>query len=105
MEAFAMMGVLGFALAISALTKVQKVERILRENHIRPAGVTALGPRLREKVGQTIFITLNEGAGDRTTRCQVLDVDEEWAHVLRNEGKWNQRELLIRLEDVKQIKD
>ena len=105
MEAFAMMGVLGFALAISALTKVQKVERILRENHIRPAWVTALGPRLREKVGQTIFITLNEGEGDSTTRCKVLDVDEEWAHVLRNEGKWNQRELLIRLEDVKQIKD
>ena len=102
MDAF---GMFGFILAILAFTRVQKVERILRENHIRPAGAAFLGPRLREKVGQTVFITLYEGEGDSTTSCKILDVDEEWASILRNEGKWNQRELLIRLGDIKQIKD
>lgn len=34
-----------------------------------------------------------------------VEIDEEWARVLRNEGKKNQRELLIRLSDVKQIKE
>ena len=102
MEAF---GMFGFIMAIFALTRVQKVERILRENHIRPTGAASLGPRLREKVGQTVFITLHEGDGETTTPCRILDTDEEWARVLRNEGKKSQRELLIRLEDVKQIKD
>lgn len=48
-------------------------------------------------------ITLHAPDGT-TTRCRVVDVDEEWARVIRNEGKKNQRELLIRLRDVRQIK-
>ena len=55
-------------------------------------------------MGQTVAVTLYEGDGTTTTLCRVLDVDEEWARVLRNEGKKNQRELLIRLADVKRIK-
>ena len=63
-----------------------------------------MGGQLRAKVGKTVDITLYESGGSTTTSCKVLDVDEEWARVLRNEGKKNQRELLIRLADVKQIK-
>ena len=36
--------------------------------------------------------------------CRVLDTDETWALVLANEGKKNQCEKLIRLDNVKQIK-
>ena len=101
MEAF---GLFGFLLAILAWDRLRKVERILRENHIRPQGMTGLGGRLRERVGRTVTITLYAPDGS-TTPCKVLDVDEEWARVLRNEGKKSQRELLIRLEDVRQIRD
>lgn len=98
MEAF---GLLGFLLGIYALSKVKRLERTLRENNIRPGGMDSLGNQLRQKVGQTVMVTLYQDEG---SPCKVLDADEEWAHVLRNEGKWNQRELLIRLSDVKQIK-
>ena len=60
--------------------------------------------QLRAKVGQRVMITLYEGGGTTITDCKVLDADEEWAHVLRNEGKRNQRELLLRLSDVKQVR-
>ena len=49
-------------------------------------------------------ITLSEDSGTTTTFCKVLEVDEEWVHVIRNEGKKNQREMLLRLSDVKQVK-
>ncbi len=102
MEAF---GMFGFIMALLAYSKVKRLERILRENHIRPTGAVSLGGSLREKVGSTVFLTIYEGEGDTTTSCKILDVDEEWAHVLRNEGKKNQRELLIRLEDIKQVRE
>ena len=47
---------------------------------------------------------LYEEGGGTTTLCRILDVDEEWVRILRNEGKKNQREMLVRLSDVKQIK-
>lgn len=86
--------------AITALGKVKRLERILRENHIRPAGAGDLGNQLRSMVGQALTIDLTDGT---STVCKILDADEEWAHVLRNEGKKTQRELLVRLSDVKQI--
>lgn len=84
--------------------KVSRLERTLRENNIRPGGTGSLGSQLRAKVGQRVMITLYEGGGTTITDCKVLDADEEWAHVLRNEGKRNQRELLLRLSDVKQVR-
>ena len=84
--------------------KVSRLERTLRENNIRPGGTGSLGSQLRAKVGQRVMITLYEGGGTTITDCKVLDADEEWAHVIRNEGKRNQRELLLRLSDVKQVR-
>ena len=101
METF---GMFAFVIVFFLWGKVSRLERTLRENNIRPGGTGSLGSQLRAKVGQRVMITLYEGGGTTITDCKVLDADEEWAHVLRNEGKWNQRELLIRLSDVKQIK-
>ena len=106
MDSFGFFGLMGFAMAIYALERVKRLERLLRENHIRPAGAGDLGVRFREQIGKTVKITLDEGEGEgsTTTACRVLDADEEWVHVIRNEGKKNQRELLLRLSDVKQVK-
>ncbi len=101
MESF---GMFAFVIAVLLWPKVTRLERLLRENNIRPAGAGKLGEQLRTRIGQTVTITLYEGDGTTTTRCRVLDTDEEWAHVIRNEGKKNQRELLLRLSDVKQVK-
>lgn len=101
METF---GMFAFVIMFFLWSKVSRLERTLRENNIRPGGTGSLGSQLRAKVGQRVMITLYEGGGTTITDCKVLDADEEWAHVLRNEGKRNQRELLIRLGDVKQIK-
>ncbi len=98
------MGVVAFVFVLCLWDKVRRLERLLRENNIRPGGRAARSVQLRDKIGKTVDITLYEGEGSTTTTCRVLDVDEEWARILRNEGKKNQRELLIRLSDVKQIK-
>ena len=101
MEYFGMFAFIGI---IFLYDKVRRLERILRDNGIRPGGRAARSVQLRDKIGKTVDITLYEGDGTTTTRCRVLDTDEEWAHVIRNEGKKNQRELLIRLGDMKQVK-
>ena len=101
MESF---GMFAFVIAVLLWPKVTRLERLLRENNIRPGGTGSLGSQLRAKVGQRVMITLYEGGGTTITDCKVLDADEEWAHVLRNEGKRNQRELLLRLSDVKQVR-
>lgn len=93
-----------FVIMFFLWSKVSRLERTLRENNIRPGGTGSLGSQLRAKVGQRVMITLYEGGGTTITDCKVLDADEEWAHVLRNEGKRNQRELLLRLSDVKQVR-
>ena len=50
-------------------------------------------------------LTLETSDGDIMGKvCRVLDTDETWALVLANEGKKNQCEKLIRLDNVKQIK-
>lgn len=101
METF---GLFAFLMGMLLWEKVSRLERTLRENNIRPGGTGSLGNQLRERVGQTVTITLYEDGGGNTSSCKLLDMDEEWLHVLRNEGKKNQRELLLRLSDVKQIK-
>ena len=101
METF---GMFAFVIVFFLWGKVSRLERTLRENNIRPGGTGSLGSQLRAKVGQRVMITLYEGGGTTITDCKVLDADEEWAHVIRNEGKRNQRELLLRLSDVKQVR-
>lgn len=101
METF---GMFAFVIVFFLWGKVSRLERTLRENNIRPGGTGSLGSQLRAKVGQRVMITFYEGGGTTITDCKVLDADEEWAHVLRNEGKRNQRELLLRLSDVKQVR-
>ena len=98
------LGIFAFVSVLFLWDRVKRLERTLRENNIRPIRPGSLGDQLRSRMGQTVNITLYEGGGSTTTLCKVLDADEEWAHVIRNEGKKNQRELLIRLGDVKQIK-
>ena len=98
------MGLFAFVFVLGLWGRMKRLERILRENNIRPRGTGSLGDQLGERVGQTLFITLYEGGEGTTTICKILDADEEWLHVIRNEGKKNQREMLLRLADVKQIK-
>ena len=97
-------GLVVFAVVFLLWDKIRRLERILRENDIRRGGLGALAGQLREWAGRTVAITLYEDSGTTTTFCKVLEVDEEWVHVIRNEGKKNQREMLLRLSDVKQVK-
>ena len=36
--------------------------------------------------------------------CKILDVDEEWALLLLDEGKKREREQLVRLDSVRKVK-
>ena len=102
MEFFGMFAFIGI---IFLYEKVKRLERVLRENGIRPGGTAGLGDQLRKQVGQTVMLTLEAGDGDLVGKeCKVLDADEDWALVRANEGKKNQCEKLIRLDSVKQIK-
>ena len=98
-------GLFAFCMVVGLYAKVHRLERILRENGIGSVRAVGVGDQLRKQVGQTVELTLEDGDGDIMGKtCRVLDTDETWALVLANEGKKNEREKLIRLDNVKQIK-
>ena len=101
MDVFGILGLIGFVIACIVLDRVGRIERLLRESGIRPVGTPGLARQLEGSVGKTVTIYDEDGSG---VTCRVLDVDEEWALVLDNEGKKNECEKLIRLDGVKQIK-
>ncbi len=98
-------GLFSFVMVLFLMGKVNRLERILRDNGIRPGGMAGLGDQLRKQVGQTVELTLETSDGDIMGKvCRVMDADETWALVRANEGKKNECEKLIRLDSVKQIK-
>ncbi|MBD5099339.1 MAG: hypothetical protein HDT35_07345 [Clostridiales bacterium] len=98
-------GIFSFVMVIALYSKVHRLERILRENGIGSVRAVGLGDQLRKQVGQTVELTLETNDGDIMGKvCKVLDTDETWALVLVGEGKKNECEKLIRLDNVKQIK-
>ena len=101
MDVFGFFGLIGFVMACIVLDRVGRIERLLRENGIRPAGTPGLARQLEGSIGKTVTIYHEDGSG---AACRVLDVDGEWALVLDNEGKKNECEKLIRLDGVKNIK-
>lgn len=98
-------GVFSFIMVLVLMGKVSRLERILRDNGLRPGGTTGVGEQVRKQVGRTVELTVEGGDFDvYGKQCKILDVDEGWALVLANEGKKNECEKLIRLDSVKQIK-
>lgn len=105
MEGLGAMGVAGFIVGLLAYTKVQRLERVLRENGIGSTAARGLGRRLSELVGETVTLSLYTDDGDICGQnCRVLDADETWALIRMAEGKKRERDMLIRLDDVKQVK-
>ncbi len=96
-------GVAAFIIAIFALAKAQKLERLLRENGIGQ-GSRDLGRRLADMVGQSVTVYLDDDTVGLFNPCRVLDADETWALLLENEGKKDEQKKLIRLADVRQLK-
>ena len=101
MDVFGIFGLCGFAMACIVLERVGRLERLLRENGIRPAGTPGLARQLEDSVGKTV--TLFDAARSGVTG-RVLDVDEDWVLVLADEGKKKEREMLLRLDSVTNIK-
>ncbi len=98
-------GMMSFALVMVLWAKIQRMERVLRENGVWDAKNRDLAGQLRKQVGQTLTITMYDAGMDAVgMTARVLDVDETWALLLADEGKKKQREVLIRLDSVKQIK-
>ena len=98
-------GIFSFVMVLALYGKVHRLERILRDNGIRPGGTAGLGEQVRKQVGKTVELTLETSDGDITGKqCRILDADEDWALVLAGEGKKKECEKLIRLDSVKQIK-
>ena len=100
MEALGFFGLTGFIMACILFERVRRVERLLRENGIRPAGSLSLARRLENSIGKTLTIFGEDGEG---VVCRVLDVDEDWVLVLADEGKKKEREMLLRLDSVENI--
>ena len=98
-------GFFSFIMVLFLMGKVNRLERILRDNGIGAVRTAGLGEQMRKQVGNTVTLTVEAGDGDLVGKeCRILDADEDWALVLANEGKKNQCEKLIRLDSVKQIK-
>lgn len=106
MDGMTVFGLFGFLLSLGLWSRVKRLERILRENGIRPKGAQSLGAGLQRKIGKTLWLTLGDIDTDGSVLlCKVLDVDEEWALLLLDEGKKREREQLIRLDSVQQVKE
>ena len=105
MDAMAVFGFFAFLMVIFLWSKVNRLERLLRENGIRPVGSKDLARRLAGMTGQTVTLTLYSDGWDVSgLTCRVLDTDEVWALVRVDEGKKKERELLLRLDSVKSVK-
>ena len=92
-------GLFAFVFVLGLYGKIRRLERILRENGIRPGGTAGLGDQVRKQVGQIVELTLETGDGDiMGKQCKILDADEDWALVLANEGKKNQCEKQIKVK-------
>lgn len=106
MDGMEIFGVFAFLMVIFLWGKVGRLERLLRENGIRPVGGKDLSRRLGELTGQTVTLTLYSDGWDMSGLvCRVLDTDETWALVLADEGKKKEREMLLRLDSVKSVKE
>ena len=101
MDVFGIFGLVGFVMACIVLDRVGRIERLLRENGIRPAGTPGLARQLEDGIGKTVTIYDEDGSG---VTGRVLDVDGDWVLVLADEGKKKEREMLLRLVSVKNIK-
>ena len=101
MDVFGILGLFGFVVACVTMDRVGRLERLMRENGIRPAGTPGLARQLENSVGKTLTIFDGDGSG---VTGRVLDVDEEWVLVLASEGKKKEREMLLRLDSAKSIK-
>jgi len=98
-------GIAAFIMAIFALSRTRKLERLLRENGIGSTSSRDLGRRLADMVGQRVTVYLdNDDMVGCFNPCRVLDADETWALLLENEGKNSEQRKLIRLADVRQLK-
>ena len=65
-----------------------------------------LARRLAGMTGRTVILTVyNNDWSAGGLVCRVVDTDEIWALVLADEGKKREREMLIRLDDVKSVKE
>ncbi|HIT32588.1 MAG TPA: hypothetical protein IAC25_07130 [Candidatus Enterenecus stercoripullorum] len=105
METLEVFGFFAFIMVIFLWSKVSRLERLLRENGIRPVGAKDLARRLAGMMGLTVTLTLYSDGWDRNGLvCQVLDTDEEWVLVLADEGKKKEREMLLRLDSIKSVK-
>lgn len=105
MGGFGLFGLMGFVMACVVLERVGRLERIMRENGIGSAKAVGLAEQLHKRVGQTVRLTLESGRGDTMGMvCKVLDVDVDWVLVLADEGKKKEREMLLRLDSVNNIK-
>ena len=58
MDAMAVFGFFAFIMVLTLWSKVQRLEQLLRENGIRPAGTRDLARRLAGMTGQTVTLTL-----------------------------------------------
>ena len=104
-ESLNIFGMIAFVFAILLWGRVQRLEQLLRENGIRPAGTRDLSRRLAKLAGQTVTLSLYSDGWDVSgLTCRVLDADSAWLLVRADEGKKKERELLIRLDSVKGIK-
>lgn len=98
-------GIFAFIMVCVLMSRVSRLERLLRENGIGSVRAAGLGEQIRKQVGKTVTLTVEAGDTDvMGTVCRILDADEDWALVLVNEGKKNECEKLVRLDSVKQIK-
>lgn len=105
MSGMEIFGMMAFALVCVLFARVRRLEQLLRENGIRPAGAKTLSGQLKKHIGQTLTLSFyDEDMALSGANLRVLDVDETWVLLRADEGKKKERELLVRLDSVKQIK-
>ena len=68
MESLNIFGMIAFVFAILLWGRVQRLEQLLRENGIRPAGTRDLSRRLAKLAGQTVTLSLYSDGWDVSGR-------------------------------------
>lgn len=101
------LGIVALCLVIALGSRVDKLERILRENGIqlntrRTHGDKQLSDILASRKGTTVTLQFTE---QLDVQGEIVDMDEEWV-LMRIDGGKNKppKEKLVRLNDIASIK-
>ena len=84
----------------SSEKKIKRLNKRIRRLEKQVKGNQDMSRLLEELKGQTVKVTVNDGFG---TEYEIIDIDEDWVKLSRENKKKEKETKLVRIEDIQGI--